>query len=239
MITTNVIQTVTGGNLINALSLTVKATKTSSLLCAIVANGKTAPVTTVTDSAGNTWSKLYSDDNAVQGSFWATTAAKPLSITTLSVNTGGANELINAMFFEIAGANNASPIDITKGANAGSGTAASTAASANPGWSRDLIIGMVTWLGGANSTADTGATFTPEGAGTTTFIDNAGVPSAHWKSRINYLWQTSQNIETFATTLPESGSWVAIEVMLKPFAQIVTNYQFPHAPDGMSVTEVR
>lgn len=195
------------------------ATSTANKLVLFIGSGQTHPVTAVTDNGtggANTWTRTIHNSGTLLGDVWETLAANPHSITSVTLTNGG-NELVNVAFFELSGAVNTAPLNASAFAQGTTSTAASSGASGTPpdGTTFDLL-GMVTWLrSNSTSTQDTGPTFSPAGAGTNVFVDNAGVSGNHWSTRASYASLTSATAQTFSTTVVNPLNWVAIVALVK------------------------
>lgn len=195
------------------------ATSTANKLVLFIGSGQTHPVTAVTDNGtggANTWTRTVHNSGTLLGDVWETLAANPHSITSVTLTNGG-NELVNVAFFELSGAVNTAPLNASAFAQGTTSTAASSGASGTPpdGTTFDLL-GMVTWLrSNSTSTQDTGPTFSPAGAGTNVFVDNAGVSGNHWSTRASYASLTSATAQTFSTTVVNPLNWVAIVALVK------------------------
>lgn len=174
----------------------------NQLVIAVVGAAGFPTVTSITDSAGNTWAavKNQGPSNFVTTGIWQTTNAAPASITSVTINWTGAVTPA-ADFFELSGAVNAQ--DGTNGVNL-AGTAASTGAVA-PVASGDFILAAVGWdeVAGGTANPDTGGAFTIGAPDGTRFISVFSAGTTFIKLRT--AWKTLSGVpaaQTYTTTLP-------------------------------------
>lgn len=152
--TAAVVQAVTGtgsGSVDDHITQAVSATSTSNLLVCLIGCTNDV-VTSVTDSAGNTWVRQSGPEETTPGLgdsyVYTTTAANPSSITSVTVNLSSAStsNLMSFQFYEISGAVNIDPIDLSVHRN-GYGSFAS-ANQAAPGTSLPLPTPVGGWRNG-------------------------------------------------------------------------------------------
>ena len=112
------------------------------MLSASVYTGATNPITSVTDSAGNTWTRIgtahFVSGHNSDGEMWYSANAKP--VTTVTVHNASAASVAFEVQ-EFSGVATTSPLDVSTGtANTGtaanSGSVTSTAAN-------ELVVGFV------------------------------------------------------------------------------------------------
>ena len=135
-----------------ALTTTWNITTGNRLFYAV--HGSGTAVTSVADSAGNTYALIYSDSNLVI--YAATiTAGGGGTVTVTGTNTGGTSAaVILAEYSGVAG-----PVDVSVGtATATSNTPTSAATAATTG-ANELVIGVGTMIG-ANPTITGGTGYT-------------------------------------------------------------------------------
>jgi hypothetical protein len=147
----------TGGASTAASSLTVPiASGTGHALVAAIAvqAGSTTSVSSVTDSAGNAWTKgpvgfLSGSNTRVE--IWHSTAAAPVSQVTANLS---APDIVSANVSEWSGVATASPVDVFGGQGNASGTTASTPAisTTNP---NDVVVGAINFPLSVSSTLTT------------------------------------------------------------------------------------
>lgn len=159
------------------------------------ANSEGFSVTSVTDSASNTWTRAAHAESgsAACTSIWYTSNATAITSYTINLGTSGR---ILSQFYEASGA---SGLDVTQ-AGTGVSTSVSSGATSTPAGSKDLAIGI-----GGNDGAGTHSsrTFT-SGAGTE--VDHSSVNS---RACTGYLILSSATAQTYSATASTTVSWAA------------------------------
>jgi hypothetical protein len=144
------------------------------VLSASVYTGATNPITSVTDSAGNTWTRIgtahfvaghYSD-----GEMWYSANAKP--VTTVTVHNGSAAS-VSFEAQEFSGVATTNPLDVSAG-TANTGTAASSG-SVTTTAANELVVGFVAGHNNAQAITVTSPGYTNQPQQTTTGTNIATV----------------------------------------------------------------
>jgi hypothetical protein len=192
-------------------------------LLAVGIHGIGITVSSVVDSAGNTWQRLTSSYNSGTASLevWTTSAEFPNKLSSGTVTiTFSATVLAVARFWEISGANNTAPSDQLVSAN-GAGVAGNPASGTTGtlAGSADLCLGIsANDFGGAARTYS-GTTFT------------AGAPTTQWPASgtgdttasANGIQLHSADLalssttgQAYSTTLSTTSQWAATVIALAP-----------------------
>jgi hypothetical protein len=214
----------------------VTTTAGNLLQVAVSLRSAITTVTSVADSAGNTWARVgrVGASAAIGVEAWTTTNANPAALTngtitiTFSSSVGAA-----ARFWEINGANNAAPIDQSSfAASSGGTTTPNSGTSPTLAATNDLAFGAIA----AHSSTGTphtysGAQFT-QGAETTSWpsattgdnsiIGGTAVGSLHSGA----LALTSSSGEYYKAIIDSAANWAAITWTLSgvPVASTGVNY---------------
>ena len=171
------------------------------VLSASLYTGATSPITSVTDSGGNTWTRIgayfvsgrYSD-----GEMWYTANAK--AATSVVVHTTGT--VVTAIAVqEFAGVGTTSPLDVSAGTS-NTSTAASSG-SVTPTASTDLVVGFVAGHKTAQSIS-VGAGYTAQAQQTSNTNGSASVSVA-----TGYKVLTSASAQAFTGSFTSSMYWAA------------------------------
>jgi hypothetical protein len=138
------------------LATTIAATATTNLLIAQVAvNTGTAVVSSITDTAGNTWVKATSGSgNSLDSEIWYT--ANSNSVTSVTVNMSGSYR-VAVNISEFAGMATASALDVATG-NTNTGGTTQNSPTITTTVAYDLVIAGLSWATGPSMTgSSTGA----------------------------------------------------------------------------------
>lgn len=177
------------------------------VLAAGVYAGATNHITSVTDSAGNTWTKVGAYDTSghfSDGELWYAANANPT--TTVTVHLASATT-VSFELLEFTGVTATSRLDSSAGAsNTGTSAASGSAASSA---SNELAVGFV--AGHANSQAMTPSAtgYTAEPQQTSTGTNTTSVLAA-------FEILSTQGTATFSATFPNSMYWAAGVALFKP-----------------------
>ena len=136
------------------------------VLSASVYAGATNNLSSVTDSAGNTWTKVgayVSSGHFSDGELWYTANAKPT--TTVTVKTGSAASIVFQVL-EFSGIAASSPLDTSIGTS-NTGTVANSG-NLTPAASTDLVVGFLAGHGNQQTMGITTPGFTAQPQATTT-----------------------------------------------------------------------
>lgn len=191
-------------------TLAVAATAAGNLL-QVVISCRGSTVSSVTDSAGNTWAKQLAQNSAspfFDLEVWMSTAASPASITSVTV-TVAASSTIAFQFFEISGADNTAPVN-TSHPGTGSGVAMSSGASGVPTSSSCLAFGAFANSGSASAIALTA------GAPTTYGPDSSSVSGAAGDVYSGSLGLAAAAAQTATATRGSTGQWSALIWLISP-----------------------
>ena len=181
--------------------------------------GSTNHITSVTDTAGNTWTKLldtYSTGHLSDGALWYSADADPT--TAVTVHTASA-ATISLSAQEFSGVATTDPVDGSS-ATSGTGTAAATG-GVTPSSSSDLAVGFVAGHASAQSITVTAPGFTgqtQQNSGTTTSVV------------VGTRALSSLTSETFTATLPKTMYWTAGLALFKAASGS------PPPPDDFSIS---
>ena len=178
------------------------------VLTASVYTGTTNPIQRVTDSAGNTWTKVgayctashYSD-----GEVWYAANASPA--TTVTVNVSSATT-VAVEVMEFTGVAAVTPVDASAGAS-NTGTSAASGA-ATPTASTDLAVGFVAGHASSQTITVTAAGFTSLGQRTSS---NSGSTPASIVSGYQVL--SSAAAQSFSGSYTSAMYWAAGIVLFK------------------------
>ncbi|MGC2208333.1 MAG: metallophosphoesterase [Candidatus Dormiibacterota bacterium] len=147
------------------------------VLTASVYSGATNRITSVTDSAGNTWTEVSAFDTSghySDGEIWYAANAKATTTVTVHVATA---TTISFEILEFSGVATSAPLDASAGAS-NTGTSASsgsaTASSAN-----ELVVGFVAGHGNAEALTPNAAGYTTEPQQTSTGTNTVSVVSGY------------------------------------------------------------
>lgn len=197
-----------------SFTLSGLTTTAGNLFVVAVACQAATTVTSVTDSASNSWSLALSETTNVPTYIYTTTASLPSAITSVTTHQGGNQNFITFEFYEISGANNTTPVDVSSTGTAASGTAADSGTTATPAGAADLAIGIVGWTNFFSASQDTSPSFT-SGAGTNHF-NNSTDGSVDMKISTSTLILSGATAQKFSTTLPASSGWGALVALISP-----------------------
>jgi fibronectin type 3 domain-containing protein len=167
--------------------------------------GATNHITSVTDTAGNTWTKLldtYSSGHNSDGALWYSAGAHPT--TSVTVHTASSASIsISAQ--EFSGVATASPVDGSSAAS-NTGTTASTG-SVTPSVAGDLAVGFV-----AGHTSIQPITVTAPGFTAQTQQNSGSTTSVVVGTRV----LSSLASQTFTATFTKAMYWTAGLALFKP-----------------------
>ena len=136
------------------------------VLSAGIYSGATNRISSVTDSAGNTWSRVgsyYVSGHFSDGELWYTANAKPA--TTVTVHTASAASVALEVQ-EFSGVATTSPLDTSAGGS-NAGTSAGSG-SATPAVANELAVGLIAGHGNSQAITPTASGFTTQPQQTTT-----------------------------------------------------------------------
>ncbi|MGZ4615145.1 MAG: hypothetical protein ACXV4A_06260, partial [Actinomycetes bacterium] len=179
------------------------------VLAASVYTGATNRITSVTDSAGNTWTRVgayavsghYSD-----GELWYAANARP--VTTVTARTASA-AVVAARAMEFSGVATASPLDVATGTSSTSTSPAS--GPVTPTGSNELAVGFVAGHGNAQPIAITAAGFASLGQQTSPAGTIATVASG-------YRVATAGSAVNFTGSFATAMYWAAGVAVFRPAA---------------------
>jgi hypothetical protein len=131
------------------------------VLSASVYTGATNPITSVTDDAGNAWTRVgtadFSAGHNSDGEMWYAADAQPASTVTVHVKTAGT---LSFALQEYSGIATASPLDTWTGTSTATAGSTANSGSATPKGAGELAVGFVAGHGNAEtittSTVDPG-----------------------------------------------------------------------------------
>jgi hypothetical protein len=137
----------------SSLATTIPDTVQGHMLIAIIAtSSSTASVSSVTDTAGNTWVKATSGSGSANDSeIWYAANSSPVTQVTVNLS---ASYAISVNIVEFDGMAATSPLDVASGQANANGKTFSTP-SATTTVNQDLIIGSLSYAGGGSVTATT------------------------------------------------------------------------------------
>jgi hypothetical protein len=196
-----------------ALTSTFAAPTTSGDLLVLSAseyNGATNHITSVTDSAGNTWSRIgsyYSSGHNSNGELWYVADALPA--TTVTVHNGSA-AFVSATVQEYSGIATTNALDTSAGAAAGTTSTSASSGSVTTSVATELVVGFVAGHANAEAMAVNGPGFTALTQQTTTG-SIASVASG-------YQVLTAPGSATFTATFPTAMWWSAGVAVFRPGA---------------------
>ena len=220
--TTISLTVVTGSTprLIQAMGATESATATSLtgtfaapstagnllVLSASVYTGATNTLTSVTDSAGNTWIKIgafFVSGHNSDGEMWYSPNAK--SVTTVTATTNSAASVAFEVQ-EFAGIAKVNPLDVSAGTS-NTGTTAGSG-SVTPGIANELVVGFVAGHGNTQPIAVTSPGYTTQPQQTTTGTIATVVSG--------YRVLGSPSAQTFSGSFSSAMYWGAGIAVFKP-----------------------
>jgi uncharacterized protein (TIGR03437 family) len=226
----------TGGSTLSASPSTT--TTTGDLLVAVIrtrsSSGSIQPVTSVTDSNGEVWSRA-ADKAAGQGDQSTWFFAGALSLTTsqaVTVTAGTATTTAIAFtVLEVPGAIG-SPLDVTA-TNAGSSQSASTGSTAPTTQTSEVAIADIGWNGTGSASGPTPG-YTVVGAQTSTVANTKEAEQAAWQTL------SATGSQSFGATLSSSVSWAGAIATFKlgstgP-APVISSFTPAHGADSTPVT---
>lgn len=153
-----IIQTVNPAVSTGTITASPALTKVGNLILVFVgSSGLTDTVTTVTDNAGNNYTKAYGEATGSGGNTELWYVAKALSTTSISVAFSAASTTKSVFVREYGGMAQVACLDQTK-TSSGSGTAVTTGASASTTTADELVVCNCSCLG-TNPTLAVGAGF--------------------------------------------------------------------------------
>jgi hypothetical protein len=207
----SIVQTIQKDDLSSGSStFTQSATTTANnrLVLAIASGGifGGSAVSSISDSAGNTWTQRVSKATASIGQLeiWDTSASAS-AITSYTVNFFAATGFIT-QFYELNGSD---VIDTTK-TNSGTSTAPSTGASAALAATDEIIIGVIGFQSSSATISSTQFT-----AGTGTQVNRNGSALFWGGATGSKILTGTSAAQTYSGTLSGSSAWVAGEVIYK------------------------
>jgi phosphatidylinositol-3-phosphatase len=182
------------------------ATTAGDLLVAVIRERNTtalAPVSSVTDSAGNSWVRAASVTRGkhADGEVWyAASAASLASSQAVTVTTGGTSASTSALTFtvlEVTGAS-ASPLDVTA-TKSGSKQPASTGATVGTAQASEIAIGDIGWNGSVTVSGQTAGY-------TTTAVEQSTISGSATGEQAAWQLLTATGAETYSATLSSSSA---------------------------------
>jgi len=177
------------------------------VLSASLYTGATSPITSVTDSGGNTWTRIgafFVSGHNSDGEMWYSANAK--SATSVVVHTTGT--VVTAMAVqEFSGVSTTSPLDVSTGTS--NTSTAAISGSVTPTASTDLVVGFV--AGHSNAEAiSVGAGYTAQAQQTSTA---AGSTPASVVTGYKVL--TTASAQAFTASFTTAMYWAAGIVSFK------------------------
>ena len=178
----------------------------NNLLIGVFRGGGAAALPyTITDTIGNTWTGLTSNQVGGIGSlqiWWAVNTTTSADTVTFAIS--GTATSLRLAIYEYSGAATTSPVDAENNSQTnGSGNPAST--SITPAFNNELIIGVAST--GATTTATAGTNYTQEDA----------VPAAaNTRLSVEDWVQTTSTATTAPQTITGGVSWMAAIAAFKP-----------------------
>jgi hypothetical protein len=177
------------------------------VLTASVYSGSTNRITSVTDSAGNTWTEVGAFDTSghySDGEIWYAANAKATTTVTAHVSSA---TTISFEIFEFSGVATSGPLDASAGAS-NTGTSASSG-SATPSSANELAVGFVAGHGNSEAMILNAAGYTTEPQQTSTGTNTASVVSG-----FKVLPTTGST--AFSATFGSAMYWAAGVAIFKP-----------------------
>ena len=176
------------------------------VLSASVYTGATNHITSVTDSAGNSWTRIGAYDvsgHNSDGEMWYSPNAASATTVTVRLSTT-VNTAIEVQ--EFSGVATASPLDTSAGQSNTSASAAST--SITPAAGNELLVGFVAGHANAETMTVSSSGFTTQPQQTT----GASVASIVTGSKV----LSTPSAQSFAATFPTAMYWAAGIAAFKP-----------------------
>ena len=176
------------------------------VLSASVYTGATNTITSVTDSAGNTWIKIgafFVSGHNSDGEMWYSPNAK--SVTTVTVTTNSAASVAFEVQ-EFAGIAKVNPLDVSAGTS-NTGTTAGSG-SVTPGIANELVVGFVAGHGNTQPIAVTSPGYTTQTQQTTTGTIATVVSG--------YKVLGAPSAQTFSGSFSSAMYWAAGIAVFKP-----------------------
>jgi phosphatidylinositol-3-phosphatase len=196
------------------------ATSAGDLLVALIRDRNArvlAPVSSVTDTAGNHWVRdaSVSRGSHADGEIWSVgNAASVAGSQAITVKLGGTSAATSAIAFtvlEVTGAS-ASPLDVAA-TNSGSTQPASTGTTATTSQASEIAIGDIGWNLSATPSGQT-AGYTTTAVEQSTVSGNAAGEQAAWQLL------TATGPRSYSATLsPSSVGWTGVIATFKVGAQ--------------------
>jgi hypothetical protein len=178
------------------------------VLSASVYTGATNPITSVTDSAGNTWTRIgtahFVSGHYSDGEMWYSANAKP--VTTVTVHNGSAAS-VAFVAQEFSGVATTGPLDVSAGTS-NTGTAASSG-SVTTTAANELVVGFVAGHNNAQAITVTSPGYTDQSQQTTTGTNIASVVTG-------YQVLASPGAQSFAGSFGSAMYWASGIAMFKP-----------------------
>jgi len=177
------------------------------VLTASVYSGATNRITSVTDSAGNTWTEVSAFDSSghySDGEIWYAANAK--ATTTVTVHVASATT-ISFEILEFSGVATSAPLDASAGAS-NTGTSASSG-SATPSSANELAVGFVAGHGNSEALTPNAAGYTTEPQQTSTGTNTVSVVSG-------YEVLPTTGATAFSATFGSAMYWAAGVAIFKP-----------------------
>jgi hypothetical protein len=196
------------------INITGLSTLSDSLFIATCVPIGTNTVTSVTDSAGNSWSAVTSNTTTQSCYIFKTTNASPAAITSLAVNLGASTNCA-VVFLEVRGAINDASAEATSTAT-GTSTSPNSGTSARQTRVGALAVGVTghpAAFGAPSSSAFAFTAGTP--AGTVQNIDWTDVSVETWNDTSHKLLNVNAPGQAYSLTLASSVAWAA-QVALIP-----------------------
>ena len=171
-----------------------------------VYTGATNTITSVTDSAGNTWIKIgafYVSGHNSDGEMWYSPNAKSVTTVTVTMNSAAS---VAFEVQEFAGIAKVNPLDVSAGTS-NTGTTAGSG-SVTPGGTNELVVGFVAGHGNTQPIAVTSPGYTTQPQQTTTGTITTVVSG--------YRVLASPSAQTFSGSFSSAMYWAAGIAVFKP-----------------------
>lgn len=177
------------------------------VLAASVYTGSTDRITSVTDTAGNTWTEVGAYDSSghfSDGELWYTADAKPTTTVTVHVSSA---TTISFEILEFSGVATSGPLDSSAGTSntgttAGSGSASSTSTD-------ELAVGFAAGHGNSEAMTPNAAGYTTEPQQTSTGTNTASIVTG-------YQILPAVGSTAFSATFGTAMYWAAGVAVFKP-----------------------
>jgi hypothetical protein len=217
------------------------ATGAGDLLVAVIRTRNIttlAPVSTVTDSASDTWAPATSKS---QGSgdeeIWYAANAQSLStsqsVTVTVSGTAAASTAIAFTVLDVIGAAPSSPLDVAASNAASSGTAASTGTTATTTQASEIAVSDIAWNTSSITTSGQTTGYTVLATQTSKVTSNATGEQGAW------LLLSTTGAQSYSATLSATAAWAGAIATFKtgtPAPPTITSFSPGTGPVGTPVT---